>query len=102
MSLQESFNRVENPIPFGFKKEKVKRTLPLIHPTRVRTVGRGFKGMEPRKRKKAQSAGGKKAHKNPKRLRCHQYTSEEARHHALIRWGKLPKGTPFTGKRWKD
>lgn len=92
MGLQDSFSRVTKSVPFGF-------TIPK--PNRYRNCGKGkhptkgFASMPPARLKKIQRMGAINSHKGPKHLRCHEFTSEEARHHALIRWGKIPKGTPF-------
>lgn len=82
MGLQEAFSRVENKVPHGYTRP------PKIKGKR-KQGGRGFLSMTAQKKFKAQSKGGSKAHKNPKNLRCHEFTSEEARKVALKRWGKL-------------
>lgn len=85
MGLQEALNRVENVVPYGF----LKSSIPSVTPKRKRKQGgRGFLSMTDSRRFSVQSKGGKKAHKNPKHLRCHEFTSEEARKVALKRWGK--------------
>lgn len=97
MGLQESFSKTKESVPFGYSEVKAIKKATRISSRVAKGSGRGFasSALSDRKKTQVRALGGKHAHRNPKGSRCHQFTSEEARHHALIRWGKLPKGTPF-------